>query len=168
MYLMAGKHDFKRRGMRPSSDTIKLQPRYPFSGPAFVTEGEIRIFVGCNSSLGVYDGWYLWLLCSSGRTCVGIFWWDINTSQNFVWNLFLLRACSQNCEKWILTSSHLPFCPKGTTRLPLDGSSWHMMFEGFWKICWENSSFFNVCQEERVVYMKTYVLWWHYLAEFFL
>jgi len=34
---MAGKCDLKRRGMRPSSYTVKLQPGYPFSGPAFVT-----------------------------------------------------------------------------------------------------------------------------------
>jgi len=56
---MAGEHDLKRTGMRPSSDTIKLQPGYPFSGPAFVTEGGNRIFIGFNSSLGVYGGWYL-------------------------------------------------------------------------------------------------------------
>jgi len=59
MYLMAGKRELKRRGMRPSSDTVKLQPGYPFSWPAFVTEAGNRIFVGCNSSLGVYGGWYL-------------------------------------------------------------------------------------------------------------
>ena len=30
--------------------------------------------------------------------------------------------------------------PRGTTRLPLDGFSWNLIFEYFWKMCRENSS----------------------------
>ena len=32
-------------------------------------------------------------------------------------------------------------CPYGTTRLPLDGLSWNLIFNCFKKICLENSSF---------------------------
>ena len=32
----------------------------------------------------------------------------------------------------------------------------------------ENSSFVKISQEKRVIYMKTYVRFWLYLAEFFL
>jgi len=37
--------------------------------------------------------------------------------------------------------------PRGTTRLTLDGFSWNIVFEDFFKICWENSSFVNIWQE---------------------
>jgi hypothetical protein len=32
-------------------------------------------------------------------------------------------------------------CPHGRTRLPLDGFSWNLIFEYFWKNCQDNSSF---------------------------
>ena len=38
-------------------------------------------------------------------------------------------------------------CPHGTTRLPLDGFSWNLIFEYFLKICQEISSFLKIKQE---------------------
>jgi hypothetical protein len=35
-------------------------------------------------------------------------------------------------------------CPHGTTRLPLDGFWWTLIFETFSKICQENSSFIKI------------------------
>lgn len=61
--MIIGKHNMKRRGMKPSSNTIKLHPGYPFSGPAFVIKAGNRIFVVCYSSLGIYGGWYLITVC---------------------------------------------------------------------------------------------------------
>ena len=37
--------------------------------------------------------------------------------------------------------------PHGTTRLPLDGFLWNLIFEDFSKICRENSSFIKIGQE---------------------
>ena len=38
-------------------------------------------------------------------------------------------------------------CPHGTSRLPLDGRSWNLMFEQFLKTCRENCTFINIGQE---------------------
>jgi hypothetical protein len=62
----------------------------------------------------------------------------------------------------------LCLCPHGTTQLPLDGFSWNLIFEYFWKICRENSSFITTWEEWPLLYMKTYVHLWYYLAQFFL
>ena len=62
---------------------------------------------------------------------------------------------SQNCEKRLLASSCLSVRPHGTTRLPLDGFSFNLIFEDFSKICWENSILIKIVQEKRVLYMKT-------------
>ena len=35
-------------------------------------------------------------------------------------------------------------CPHGTTRLPLDGFSWNLVFEKFLKICLQNSSYIKL------------------------
>jgi hypothetical protein len=35
-------------------------------------------------------------------------------------------------------------CPHGTTRVPLDGFSWSLIFESYSKICRENSSFIKI------------------------
>jgi len=41
-----------------------------------------------------------------------------------------------------------PFvCPHGTTRLPLGGFSWNLIFEYFSKTCSENPSFIKTGQE---------------------
>jgi hypothetical protein len=53
------------------------------------------------------------------------------------------RALSQNCEKRLLASSYLSVRPNGTTRFPLDGFLWKLIFQYFWKVCRENSSFIN-------------------------
>jgi hypothetical protein len=57
-------------------------------------------------------------------------------------------------------------CSHGTTRLPLDGFSWNLIFKYFLRICLESSIFIEIWQEKWVLYMKTYV---HlYLAELFI
>jgi hypothetical protein len=64
------------------------------------------------------------------------------------------------------------FCPSvsphGTTRLPLDGFSWNLIFEDFSKICRENSSFIKICQEWRALNTKTNIRFLSYLAHFVL
>jgi hypothetical protein len=52
-------------------------------------------------------------------------------------------------------------CPRGTTRLPLDGFSWNLTFDYFSIICRENSSFIKIWQEYRVVYMMICI---HFLS----
>ena len=41
--------------------------------------------------------------------------------------------------------------PTGSTRLPLDGFSWNLIFEYFFppQICWENSSFIKIQQKSE-------------------
>ena len=58
--------------------------------------------------------------------------------------------------------------PHGTTRLPLDGFWWNMIFEAFSKICRENSGCIKIRQKLRVLYVKTFSHMWQHLAEFFL
>jgi hypothetical protein len=41
----------------------------------------------------------------------------------------------------------LSVCPHETTRLPIYGFSWYLIFEYFSKICRENSSFIKIWQE---------------------
>jgi hypothetical protein len=43
--------------------------------------------------------------------------------------------------------------PHGTTRLPLDGFSWNLIFEDFSKLFRENLSFIKIRREEWVLYM---------------
>jgi hypothetical protein len=69
------------------------------------------------------------------------------------------QARLQNCERRLSTSSCLSVCPSvrphGTTRLPLDGFSWNLVFDYSSKVCRENSSFITIWQEKRVICMKT-------------
>jgi hypothetical protein len=58
-------------------------------------------------------------------------------------------------------------CPHGTTRLPLDGFPWSLIFDYFSKICWVNSWLIKIWRDLRVFYMKTYVRL-QYLAALFL
>jgi hypothetical protein len=71
-------------------------------------------------------------------------------------------------QKCVLSLS----CPSvryhGTTRLPLDGFWWNMIFEFSSEICPENSSLNKTRQEKTVLYMKTFSRIWQYLAKFFL
>jgi hypothetical protein len=64
-------------------------------------------------------------------------------------------------------SVSLSVYPPGTTRLPLDGCSWNLVFEYFSKTCRETSSFIKIWQEYRALCVKTPVHLW-YLAQFFL
>ena len=58
--------------------------------------------------------------------------------------------------------------PHGTTRLPLDGFLWNLIFRFFPpNICRENSSFIKIRREYLVLYM-TFPHLWQYLADFFL
>jgi len=41
------------------------------------------------------------------------------------------------------------FSPHGTTRLPINGSSWNFIYENFSKICHENSSVIKIWQRTR-------------------
>ena len=43
----------------------------------------------------------------------------------------------------------------GTSQLPLDNFSWHLIFEYFSKICKENSAFIKIWLEQQVLYVKT-------------
>ena len=68
--------------------------------------------------------------------------------------VWFLKAPSQNCEKWPSASSCLSVRPYGTTRLPLDGFSWNLVCEYYWK-----------CDEKIQVSLKsdnnnTYFTWW--------
>jgi len=65
-------------------------------------------------------------------------------------------------------SVHPSVCPHETTRLPLDGFSWNLIFEYFSKNCRENSRFIKIGQEQRVLYVKTTGHFWSHLAQFFL
>jgi hypothetical protein len=49
-------------------------------------------------------------------------------------------------EKRLLVSSYLSVRPHETTRLPVDGFSWNLIFEYFSKVCPENSSFIKLWQ----------------------
>ena len=61
-------------------------------------------------------------------------------------------------------------CTVDTTsnRLLMYGFSWNLTFECFSKICQEKSSFIKTWHEDWVLYMKTYVHPWQYLAQSFL
>jgi hypothetical protein len=65
-------------------------------------------------------------------------------------------------------SVRLSVRPHGTTRLPLDGFSWNLIFEDFSKICRENSSVTKIGQEQRLLYMKANTHFLSYLTHFFL
>ena len=73
------------------------------------------------------------------------------------------------CVRKILKSDCLlrRVCLHGTTRLPLDGFSWNLVFESFYKICRENSSFVKM-DKNKVLHMKTNKHFWLHLANFFL
>jgi hypothetical protein len=63
-------------------------------------------------------------------------------------------ALSQNCEKRLSASSCLSVFTHGTTRLPLDGFLWNLIFEKFLKICRTNSIFTEIWQ-----YAAPYIKW---------
>ena len=59
------------------------------------------------------------------------------------WNCqeHVFKGRSQNCEKRLLASSCLSVFPHETTRLPLDGFSWNLVFEYFSKKVLRNFTF---------------------------
>jgi hypothetical protein len=65
-----------------------------------------------------------------------------------------------------IMSVSLPISLRETTHL--DGFSWNFTFGHFSKICRDNSRFVTLWQEKRVIYIKTPVRLWLYLAHFFL
>jgi hypothetical protein len=56
----------------------------------------------------------------------------------------------------------------GTTRFPLDGLSWNLIFQYFSNICRKNSSLIKIWQGQRVLHMHTHIHFWSHLAHFFL
>jgi hypothetical protein len=85
----------------------------------------------------------LWKL----STCIAypngqLFWDMINSANIFKPREQILGALA---KLWIKTNSFAPsVCPHGTTRLPLDGFSWNLIFEYFSKIFQEKSSLINI------------------------
>jgi hypothetical protein len=72
----------------------------------------------------------------------------------------LSYACSQICEKRLIEPSCLSVRP--SVRMEQLDSHWTDFHESLYlnflsKICRENSSFVKICQEQRVLYMETYV-----------
>ena len=57
--------------------------------------------------------------------------------------------------------------PYGTTRLQVDGFSWHLIFDISPKICRGSSSYVKICPQQAALYMNTSVHLWKYPAEFF-
>jgi hypothetical protein len=55
----------------------------------------------------------------------------------YIGNFLHAFAKLQKSDNWL---RHMSVCPHGTTRLPLDGFSWHLTFAYFSKICHANSS----------------------------
>jgi hypothetical protein len=53
-------------------------------------------------------------------------------------------------------------------QLTLNGFLWNLTFEYFLKVCRENSSFIKIWQKYWVLYVKTNLQFWSYLAHFFL
>jgi hypothetical protein len=72
------------------------------------------------------------------------------------------EARSQNCEKRLLASSRLSVCPHAT-RLPKNEFSWKSIFALSKKLV-----LIIKIQRQHVLYMKTTVHLWEYLAQFFL
>ena len=56
-----------------------------------------------------------------------------------------------------VTSVRLSLLPHGTTRFPLDGFSWNLIFGYFSKIRLENSSFIKITREWGALYVMTSV-----------
>jgi hypothetical protein len=87
--------------------------------------------------------------------------------EKFYRKLFLFLGAFAELRKATI-SFFTSVSPHGTTRLPLDGFWWNLIFELFSKLFHENSSFIKIRQEQRVLYMKTFSHLWQYLAKFFL
>jgi hypothetical protein len=93
---------------------------------------------------------------------------DWPSNSVFKCSCHVFRRVRKICEKRLLASSCLWVRPHGTTRLPLDGFSWNLVFEYFSKICRENSSFVKIGQKIMVLYLEINVHFRSYLTQFFL
>jgi len=89
-----------------------------------------------------------------------------NISEALFFFFFLARL--QNCENWLVALLCLFVFPHGTGRLPLDRFPLNLVFEYSSKVCLKNSSFTKIIQKYWLLYVKTYVHLWWYIAEFFL
>ena len=75
---------------------------------------------------------------------------------------------SKNCEKRLLASSCLAVqLFSWNNSAPTGRIFMKILFEDFSKFCLENSSFFKIGQDQRVLYTKTNIHFRSYLAQFF-
>ena len=99
-----------------------------------------------------------------------LFWGQHPVQQEFhrkvCWDPHFLGACTELRKATVSFVAFL--CPYGTTRLPLDGFSWNLIFENFSKICGESPIFIKIWQEWRALYMKTNFYFLSFPAQFFL
>jgi hypothetical protein len=90
---------------------------------------------------------------------------------NVIWHVLYSRACfafvMKHSGEWtsilgtiaklqqatvsVFMSVCPPVLPRVTTRLPLDGFSWNLIFECFSKICTENSNFIEIWRAYRYI-----------------
>jgi hypothetical protein len=99
---------------------------------------------------------HVWLHTVKSLSLTKKHWQQYNTHENlrlsprnvFDTLSFTVFTCVRKISKRDYSISHvcLSVCPHGTTLLPLDGSSWNLIFEYFSKICRENSSFTQIRQ----------------------
>jgi hypothetical protein len=70
---------------------------------------------------------------------------------------YLLRRVTKIAKLTIsfVLSARLSVSPHGTTRLPLDGFLWNLVFQYFSKLCRQNFYSIKIRQELRLLYMKT-------------
>ena len=52
-----------------------------------------------------------------------------------VWTFPIFLGTLAKLRNWLLASFCLSVCPHGTTRLPLDGFVWNLIFQDFSKLC---------------------------------
>ena len=90
--------------------------------------------------------WHIWFLLP---VIVAVLW------LNEIWNVLgafaKLRKATIRFVVFLCPSVRL----HGTTRLPLDGFSLNLIFEYFSRNCLENSTFIQIWQEWRALYMNT-------------
>ena len=71
-----------------------------------------------------------------------------NKSKSKILDAFVkLRKATITFVIFVCPSFHPSVCPHATTRLPMDGFSWNLIFEDFLEICRENSSLIKIWQE---------------------
>ena len=85
--------------------------------------------------------------------CYGLFWLGVSFETyelfiSLIFDFFFRAAINRGYgDLPVLASSYQPWCPHGTTLLPLDGFSLNLIFETFSKVCRENSRFIKIWQE---------------------